>query len=75
MRYDVKKYLFVGFTGDKERFFERAQELGVIDFIEKKAIKTSQLPQDIQDLNASLKILRGLPPMEQEEVEESALAD
>lgn len=75
MRYDVKKYLFVGFKGDKQRFFERAQELGVIDFIEKKAIKTSQLPQDIQNVNYALKIIRGLPPMEQEDVEEGALAD
>lgn len=75
MRYDVKKYLFVGFKGDKQRFFELAQEYGVIDFFEKKAIKTSQLPDDIQNLNTSLKVLRGLPPMEQEEVEEGALAD
>ncbi len=75
MRYDVKKYLFIGFKGDRDRFFEKAQELGVIHFIEKQSVKTSQVPGDIQDILTALKVLRGLPSMEQEEVEEPALAD
>lgn len=75
MRFDVKKYLFVGFKRDRDKFFEKAQELGIIHFIEKRAIKTAQLPEDIQNLTSSLKILRGLPSVAQEEVEESGLAD
>jgi V/A-type H+/Na+-transporting ATPase subunit I len=75
MRYDVKKYLFIGFQGDRDRFFEKAQSLGIIHFIETKSVKTHLVPEDVQDMTAALKILRGLPTAEQEEVKEFAIAD
>ena len=33
MREDVSKYLFIGAEHDKEHFFQRAQEYGIIHFI------------------------------------------
>ncbi len=74
MRYDVKKFLFIGLNSDKELFFEKAQELGIIHFLETKA-KIKETGKDIQNLLEANKILRGLPPLAQEELEEMALAD
>jgi V/A-type H+-transporting ATPase subunit I len=75
MRYDLNKYLFIGFEGDKEAFFQRAQELGIIHFIKTKSAKVGHIPEDIQDLLKAIKVVKSLEPVEQEEVEEYALAD
>jgi|688.fasta_scaffold01000_25 V/A-type H+-transporting ATPase subunit I len=74
MRYDVKKFLFVGVSKERSRFFEIAQELGVVHFLETKS-KVKEVPGDVQDNMAAIKILRGLPPTEQEEIEDYAIAD
>ncbi len=67
MREEVKKILFIGLAEDKDQFFRRAQEQGVIHFIDPHASGRQDLPQDVQHLLHALKILRSLPPREQEE--------
>lgn len=75
MRYDVKKFLFVGADVDKEKFFRKAQDAGIIHFIDPKQSKMPEVPALIQNYNRAIKILRGLPPTEQEETDECELAD
>lgn len=74
MRYDVKKFLFVGVEEERGRFFQKAQELGVVNFIESPG-KPKEIPSDITNVAAAIKVLRGLPTMEQETLAEFALAD
>ncbi len=75
MRIDVKKFLFIGMEEDRERFFEQAQQLGIIHFIDTHAQKIKQTPEDIQKLSSAIKVLRGLPLAEQEEIETYQFAD
>lgn len=75
MRYDVKKFLFIGMEKERELFFRQAQEVGVIHFIETGGPKETEVPDDVQDNMTAIKILRGFPPMEQEEVDDFTLAD
>lgn len=65
MREDVKKFLFFGLEEDKESFFQKAQSLGVIHFIDPYSSGNRDIPKDVQNLTAALKILRGLPVREQ----------
>lgn len=74
MRIDVKKFLFIGIESDRAAFFKKAQEAGIIDFISEKG-KTKELSADINNMISAIKILRGLPTAQQEELEEYALAD
>ena len=74
MRYDVKKYLFLGLEKEREEFFKRAQEIGIIHFINLSP-KGHGVPQDVQDTVTALKVLRGLPPVEQEETDNYLVAD
>lgn len=69
MRIDVKKYLFAGLESDKARFFEKAQELGVIHFISLKGASQSEVPADFQKISRAIKILNELPVVAQEEPE------
>lgn len=75
MRYDVNKYLFVGFEGERESFFQRAQELGIIHFIRTKKTKVNRIPEDAANVVKAIKIVKSLPPTEQEDIEEYASAD
>ncbi|MCB1112259.1 MAG: V-type ATP synthase subunit I [Chlamydiia bacterium] len=75
MRIDVKKFLFVGMHGVRNAFFNNAQEFGVVHFIDSNPSRPKELPLDIQHLMSAIKVLRGLPPTEQEEIEEFSLAD
>lgn len=68
MRIDVKKYLFVGTEESKNPFFTKAQELGIIHFIQEGA-KGRELPDELQKLLYAIKILRGLPVVEQLEID------
>lgn len=74
MRYDVKKYLFIGVAEDKPKFFAKAQDIGIIDFIDVSG-KGKEVPTDISDTAAAIRILRGLPTMDQESLDEYPLAD
>lgn len=75
MRYDVKKFLFVGLKEEKDLFFKRAQEAGIIHFVNTKAAPAAGLPEDIQDMAKAIKVLRSQPVMDQEDVEEFGIAD
>lgn len=65
MREDVHKFLFLGPEEEKEEFFKRAQEEGVIHFIDPKGRK--EVPPEIHHITSAIKILRGQPSVEQEE--------
>lgn len=67
MRIDVKKFLFVGLMEEKDLFFAKAQEVGLVHFIQPSQIK--EIPQEIQDITLAIKVLRGLPVTEQVELE------
>lgn len=64
MRIDVVKYLVVGPTQVKERFFRHMQSLGIMEFI---ATTPSSLerPAEIQSLLSALHILRQRVPVSQ----------
>lgn len=74
MRYDVKKFLFIGVSSERKLFFEKAQHLGIVHFVEMKS-KTKEVPADVRDTMMAIKIVRGLPPMAQEDVEDFSNAD
>lgn len=74
MRIDVKKFLFIGIREDKDSFFKEAQKLGLIHFID-EGRKVKEAPSEITRLTSAIKILRGLPVVEQEEIVEYSLAD
>lgn len=68
MRVDVRKFLFIGTEDIKEAFFKKAQELGIINFIDTR-IKPGpkEVPPEIHRITAAIKVLRHFPPVEQEE--------
>ena len=66
MRYDVKKFLFVGHHAALKGFFYQAQNAGLVDFINSRGFKGKELPVDIQHLINAIKVLRGLPDLRQE---------
>lgn len=75
MRLDVKKYLFFGHRDALQSFFEKAQEAGVVQFIDTREMKVKEIPADIQDMATALKVLRELPTVAQEEPESASEAD
>jgi len=75
MRYDVKKFIFIGLSGDKVNFFKSAQEAGIIHFIDLDPSKIKEAPEKLQDTLKAIKVLRGLPPAAQEDMEDYTLAD
>lgn len=75
MRYDVKKFVFVGVESEREAFFKQAQEGGFVNFIDTRPVKVKEVSIEIQEMLAAIKILRGLPSVEQEETEEYTIAD
>jgi len=54
---DVKKYLFFGLRRQMAEFFERAQQMGFIEFLNSEGNRAT-LPDDINSLIASMRILR-----------------
>lgn len=75
MRYDVKKFLFIGAEEDRSIFFQKAQEAGIIHFIDSKGASSKHLSQDVQHIGQAITILRGLTVVEQEETDNYALAN
>lgn len=67
MRKDVEKYLFIGLEEDKELFFKRAQEEGMIHFISPSTSKAKDIPEDVYKTGQAIRILRGQLTVEQEE--------
>lgn len=75
MRVDLTKFLFVGLEEEKRKFFEKAQKKGIIHFIDPNPSSVKEIPRDILDIVSAIKVLRGLPPLEQDETREYVLAD
>ncbi len=75
MRVDLAKFLMIGLEEDRRHFFQEAQKRGIIHFIDPNPLGLKDIPQDIHDVITAIKVLRGLPPMEQDETREYALAD
>lgn len=75
MRIDVKKFLFIGPIDLKKTFFEKAQDIGIIDFIDASKKRGKEFPENIQRVIQAIKVLRGLPVTEQEELEDYSKAD
>lgn len=75
MRYDVKKFLFIGLESEKDLFFKRAQNAGIIHFINASLKENKDQDPRIQNFAESIKILRTLPVVEQEESDDFSLAD
>jgi len=75
MRIDVKKYLFLGLQEDRLSFFEAMQKLGAVYFINPEGFKEGDYPPDIQRLIQAIKVLRGLPTVDQEEIVNFKLTD
>lgn len=59
MRVKVRKFLFVGAGKDKETFFSRAQEAGLVEFIDKRKKFAQEVPEDLEILHEAHKILLG----------------
>lgn len=68
MRLDLKKYLFIGSKKNIDSFFLKAQELGLIHFINIGKIKIKDVPVEIQNATHAIKIIRGQPVLPQEEL-------
>jgi len=75
MRFDVKKYLFVGSQGALEGFFNQAQETALVHFIDPYQLKAKEIPLDIEHLRTAIKIVRELPTLDQEEPESKSEVD
>ena len=75
MRYDLKKFLFVGAAADKDFFFKRAQHIGVIQFIDSNPALSKASANEVQHITDAIKVLRGQPPVEQEEMDSFFAAD
>jgi len=75
MRIDVNKYLFIGLESARESFFQKAQKFGIVHFINTKPSQSKELPEDIQDVSTAIKVLRSLPVMEQEEMDDFDFTD
>jgi len=68
MRIDLQKFLFVGMHDNKSAFFKKAQDLGIIDFIDVNASPHKESPAEVQHVIHAIKVLRGLPVTDQQEV-------
>lgn len=74
MRVDVKKFIFVGLEKEKAQFFRQAQNAGFVHFIPFEKEKEAATA-DVSKIVSAIKVLRGLPTIEQMEYEEYALSD
>ena len=74
MRYDVKKFLFIGLEQERSAFFQRAQEAGIIHFIDTQRVKAKGSLEERGRIQKAIKVLRGIPPTSQEDMEEYEIA-
>jgi V/A-type H+-transporting ATPase subunit I len=58
MRYDVKKILFVGTIGAKDRFFENAQKSSLVQFIDSSSRRGRELDHLVDIYRHAIKVLR-----------------
>lgn len=75
MRVDLKKFLFIGLEKEREPFFHKLQETGLVQIININPVFLKSVPVEVENLLSAMKILRGLPPVDQEETSDYAIAD
>lgn len=68
MRVDVKKYAFLGRMEDRDAFFRRAQQAGVVEFIDSRGKVTVELTPEIKTLMSAIRIANTLPVMKSVDV-------
>ena len=68
MRVEVRKFLFVGPGKFRDRFFKRAQENGIIEFIDTKKKIIHEIPEDLETVHKAHKILLGQQVQTQKEL-------
>jgi V/A-type H+-transporting ATPase subunit I len=64
----VKKVLLYGLKEDLDLFFQKAQHMGVLEFISNVSAKVGQMPKNAEELMKALQILYHLPISGEEEV-------
>lgn len=64
MRVDVMKYLVMGSSTVRDRFFQLIQEQGIVEFIAHQS-PSMEIPVEIQNFTDALHVLRQMPPVEQ----------
>lgn len=75
MRIDLKKFLFAGLILEKEGFFKKAQELGVIHFVNMDSYGLKEVPPSVTHLSQAIKVLFSLPVLPQEELDDGPQAE
>lgn len=62
---DVYKYLFIGSRKDIDRFFARAQKVGLAEFISPNGKLGKEVPKAVEDIASAIRILRKQPKKEE----------
>ena len=75
MKVKMKKYLFAGTKVNHDRFFERAQKLGLMQFISVMGKKPHLFPKDVEKAKKALKILSKHAKPKQEKDSPGLIAD
>ncbi|SCA58436.1 V-type ATP synthase subunit I [Chlamydiales bacterium SCGC AB-751-O23] len=71
MRIDVQKMLFVGLEEDRKSFFEDAQQLGILEFIDHRPYLSKDTPPSVLRYVNALKALRRYPIVSYEQLKDS----
>lgn len=75
MRVDLEKLLFIGLEKERLSFFDKAQQLGLIEFIDRTPKTPVRVLDNEMEYTLAMKVLRTLTPVEQLEIEDYAQAD
>lgn len=67
MNVTVKKFLFVGSSDAKQAFLQQAQKAGIIHFIDPHPVASKEMPTEVAETVAAIRVLRHLPTVDQEE--------
>ncbi len=67
MRIDTKKFLFVGLEAEKAYFFKKAQEIGIVHFLNESSLQLSETSESLQLIQQAIRAVKGLVPTEQDE--------
>jgi len=60
---------------EKAHFFKRAQDSGIVQFIDKSGQSGEELPHELQRLSSAIRLVNSLPVLPQEDVEDLSYVD
>lgn len=75
MRVDVKKFAFVGRMEDRDTFFRKAQEAGIVEFVDSRGKVSVELTPEIKTLMTAIRVASSLPVTKETEVPDVAALD